>query len=64
MGEILVILVNNYFSMLLHKFNLYNLIYDSLKFQASNADVQSISGHTQISTPITASYMIFMGSRV
>ena len=37
MGEILV---KNYFFMLLHKFNLHNLIYDSLKFQNSDTDVQ------------------------
>ena len=41
MGEISVILVKNYFFMLLHKFNLRNLIYDSLKFQTSVTDVQS-----------------------
>ena len=41
MSEISVILVKNYFFMLLHKFNLHNLIYDSLKFQTSVADVQS-----------------------
>ena len=32
-GEISVILVKNYFFMLLHTFNLHNPIYDSLKFQ-------------------------------
>ena len=41
MGEILVILFKNYFFMLLHKFNLHNLIYDSLKFQTSVTDFQS-----------------------
>ena len=41
MGEISVILVKNYFFMLLYKFNLRNLIYDSLKFQTSVTDVQS-----------------------
>ena len=41
MGEISVILVKNYFFMLLHKFNLHNLIYDSLKFLTSVTDVQS-----------------------
>ena len=41
MGESLVILVKNYFFILLHKFNLHNLIYDSLKFQISITDVQS-----------------------
>ena len=30
-----VILVKNHFFILLHKFNLYNLINDSLKFQIS-----------------------------
>ena len=29
--------------MLLHKFNLHNLIYDSLKFQTSVTDVQSFN---------------------
>ena len=32
MGESAVILVKNYFFILLHKFNLHNHIYDSLKF--------------------------------
>ena len=41
MGEISVISVKNYFFMLLDKFNLDNLIYDSLKFQTSITDVQS-----------------------
>ena len=41
MDEISVILVKNYFFILLHKFNLYNLIYDFLKFQNSDTDVQS-----------------------
>ena len=41
MSEISVILVKNYFFMLLQKFNLPNLIYDSLKFQTSSTDVQS-----------------------
>ena len=41
MGESSVILVKNYFLILLHKFNLHNLIYDSLKFQISVSDVQS-----------------------
>ena len=41
MGEISVILVKNYFFILLHKFNQHNLIYDSLKFQTSISDVQS-----------------------
>ena len=40
MGEISVILVKNYFFMWLHKFNLHNLIYDSLKFQTSVTGVQ------------------------
>ena len=40
MGEISVNLVKNYFFILLHKFNLHNLIYDSLKFQTSVTDVQ------------------------
>ena len=38
MGEILF---KNYFFILLHKFNLHNLIYDFLKFQTSVTDVQS-----------------------
>ena len=41
MGKISVILVKNYFFMFLHKFNLHNLIYDSLKFQTSIINVQS-----------------------
>ena len=43
MGEISVILVKNDFFMLLHKFNLHNLIYDYLKLQTSvrPTDVQS-----------------------
>ena len=41
MGKISVILVKNYFFMLLHKFNLHNLIYNSLKFQTSITNVQS-----------------------
>ena len=41
MGDISVILVKNYFFILLHKFNLHNLIYDFLKFQNSDTDVQS-----------------------
>ena len=41
MGEISVILVKNYYFILLHKFNLHDLIYDSLKFQTSVTDVQS-----------------------
>ena len=41
MGEISVILVKNYFFMLLHKFNLHNLINYSVKFQTSVTDVQS-----------------------
>ena len=41
MGEISVILGKNYFFMLLHKFNLHNIIYDYLKFQTSITDVQS-----------------------
>ena len=41
-GEISVIFVKNYFFMLLHKFNLHNLIYDSLKFQTFVTDVQSL----------------------
>ena len=41
MGKISVILVKNYFFVLLHKFNLHNLVYDSLKFQISVTDVQS-----------------------
>ena len=41
MGEISIILDKNYFFILLHKFNLHNLIYDSLKFQTSVTDVQS-----------------------
>ena len=35
------ILVKKYFFILLHKFNLHNLIYDFLKFQNSDTDVQS-----------------------
>ena len=41
MGEISFVLVKNYFFILLYKFNLHNLIYDSLKFQTSVTDVQS-----------------------
>ena len=44
MGEISVILVENNFFMLLHKFNLHNLIYDSLKFQNFITVVQSFIG--------------------
>ena len=40
-GKISVSLVINSFFILLHKFNLHNLIYDSLKFQISVTDVQS-----------------------
>ena len=42
MDKISVILVKNYFFILLHKFNLYNLICDSLKFQTSITNVHSL----------------------
>ena len=41
MGGISVILVKNHFFILLNKFNLHTIIYDSLKFQASITVVQS-----------------------
>ena len=41
MGGISVILVKNHFFVLLNKFNLHTIIYDSLKFQTSITVVQS-----------------------
>ena len=41
MGESSIILVKNYFFIILHKFNLHNLVYDSLKFETSITAVQS-----------------------
>ena len=40
-GEFSVILIINYFFILLHKFKLHNLIYNYLKFQTCITDDQS-----------------------
>ena len=52
MGGISVILVKNHFFILLNKFNLHAIMYDSLKFQISITVVQSFSRTYANSVPI------------